>query len=674
MRNLTESLLAAQRSANRKPCVKVTAKNIRQGAVNLRWERLYTGAETDSNHAAAITGNGTLIRVRATPAAENRKLYLQRVTSPGAESNFSQWIYFLNQYNVMAATVCALGNEVSVILVKTDGEIRRYKSPNDGASWTLDTPGYAPTGATAQIAAAYKPNGDLGIFFTDANNLYVIRLVGGVWQVRSAWDKSTGELHGTAVVYDGDWKLLVSGQEESGNFRVWSLVYGDGGEIAAGEWSGLKAITTAASDGQTTYGGLFLDKADSYRAYFSERYSGEGAYNRIYQSHTLPGTAFTESRWTEPEPVEIESAHGPAPAHDTNFAWLSLPGGVWRAQRAEKSLDLSGDVTGVRMDLATESGRVEIELRNDKGQYAALPSPLGTGGRIYFSPGYRTSAGEEYSEGLSFTLEGYEHYRSPGQAGLTLLGMDGWEALRNWTARYQLRWNQPDGYGEPVQEANVKEILEQVLARAGLELETLSESTEITAFYPDFTVHAGVDGKTTIQKLLSFVPDVIFLEGETAYLVNPQPEDVKAYSYGTGHAIVEGRYRKGTWKTTRVRVEGRTHVEYDPGSEQPLAAESFAWGEISRYGDRMKMVEDLNISTSEAAAERGAARLREAEIESGGGYIKVPVNCGQQLFDMIAVTDPPAGMVDAKKRVLGTSLSFGPARGIFEQKINLGEA
>ncbi len=79
--------------------------------------------------------------------------------------------------------------------------------------------------------------------------LYVIKRISGVWQSRVAWNKTTGNLSGVAAVYDGDWKLLVSGKDASGNFKLWSLVYGDGGEVTAGTWSDLKEIATAPSDG-----------------------------------------------------------------------------------------------------------------------------------------------------------------------------------------------------------------------------------------------------------------------------------------------------------------------------------------------------------------------------------------------------------------------------------------
>jgi len=91
-----------------------------------------------------------------------------------------------------------------------------------------------PTTAAGGLAAAYKPNGDLALFFTDQNTLYVKKRINGAWQARSAWDKATGSLSGVAVVYNLDWYLLVTGQDDAGSPRLWSLAYGDGGSVPAG--------------------------------------------------------------------------------------------------------------------------------------------------------------------------------------------------------------------------------------------------------------------------------------------------------------------------------------------------------------------------------------------------------------------------------------------------------
>ncbi len=240
MRTLSATLLAAQRAASHIPYVKVEARNTIGGAVRYDWERLYSGTEPDYFHAVAMPGDGSLIRVRITPPVDSRKLYRQRVASPAPGADFSLWTY-CDQYNTVAVTATALGAEVSIFWIKNDSAIYWMKSSNNGVSWgTPELIGYTPTNAINGIAAAYKPNGDIALFYADQAILYVMKYAGGSWSSAVAWGKSTGDLSGVATVYSGDWNLLVTGKDSGGNYKLWSLIYGDGGDVAAGTWSALK--------------------------------------------------------------------------------------------------------------------------------------------------------------------------------------------------------------------------------------------------------------------------------------------------------------------------------------------------------------------------------------------------------------------------------------------------
>lgn len=177
MRQLSETLLAAQKEATRTPYIEVKAFNKHAGVVKLRWERLYEGEEDDYCHAVTMPGDGSLVRVRVTPPADARKLYRQRVADPGPQSDFSQWTY-TGQYSVLAVAVGSLGAEVSIFWLNTSRELYQLKSSDYGASWgnpQLLT--YSPTTAINGLAGAYKPNGDIGIFFSDQSTLYVMKRI-----------------------------------------------------------------------------------------------------------------------------------------------------------------------------------------------------------------------------------------------------------------------------------------------------------------------------------------------------------------------------------------------------------------------------------------------------------------------------------------------------------------
>jgi len=666
MRSLSSTLLATQKEASHIPFVKVEAYNTISGVVRLQWTRLYTGSEADYFHAVTMPGDGSLIRVRLTPPADSRKLYRQRVANPGPSSDFSQWVY-TNQYNAGVVACASLEAEVSIFWIDgVNRKIQRIKSTDYGITWgSPELIDYSPSTAIYGITAAYKPNGDLAIFFADQATLYVKKHVAGSWSPKATWDKSTGDLSGVAAVYNGDWNLFVTGKDSGGNFKLWSLVYGDGGDVTAGTWSPLKEFASAPSDGNFEYRQCFMDKPDVYRCFFIEKFAGTEAYNRPFWSYSIPDTKFIDNLWHEPVPFNLSSEYGLAVAHYGDYCWLSNPSGVWRAKLTLESIDLTEDVLSVREETGESSGKLIVELRNDSGQYASPGqgdlSLLDIGCDLHFSPGYRTTVGNEVSSGQTFILEAYEHTSSGGKAGLILYALDGWSHLGGWRARHQFRWNKASS------ETNVRQILEFVLARLGLKLEVKSQSSVITGYYPDFTIHPDNSGDTVIRKLLSFVPDAIFVEGNKVYIVNPLSSDSSVYSYGSAHPILEGRYRVGAWDLNRIQVEG-----YDSVNDVPIIVDSFAWDEIGKLYDRLRQVEDKNIDTTGKAQARGEAYLRHSEIESASGSIRVPVNCGQQLYDVIDITDSRAGLSAEKKRVLGLVLVYQPSQGLYEHRLSLG--
>jgi len=669
VRSLSSTLLAAQKQATRAPYVKVEAFNKIAGVVRLDWTRLYSGSEADYFHALTIPNDGSLIRVRITPPADSRKLYRQRVASPDENSDYSVWTY-TNQYNAAVVACCSLGTEVSIFWINgVNRKVRRIVSTDHGATWgSPELIDYTPTTAIYGIAAAYKPNGDLALFWADQATVYVKKYVSGQWQNKAAWDKTTGNLSGVATVYDSDWNLFVTGKDSNGNFKLWSLVYGDGSEVSPGTWSSLNEFASASSDGKFEYHRAFMDKPDVYRCFFMEKFTGTEAYNRPFWSHST--TKFIDNLWHEPVPFsseqsELSTEYGLAIAHHSDYCWLSTPYGVWRAKLAQESIDLTADMLSLRQELTQSQGRLVAELRNDDGQYASPGegelSVLDIGCQLEVSPGYVTSQGSEVSSGLAFWLDAFEHTSSGGKSSLILYASDGWGLIENWRARHQFRWN------KETDEMSVKQILEFVLARVGLKLEVISQSSVITSYYPDFTINPNNRGETVIRKLLAFVPDVLFIEGNKAYMVNPQSANNSVYSYGSSHPIFEGRYREGAWELNRVQVEG-----HDPVNGEPVIVDSFSWIQIAKLYDRLSQQEDRNIDTVDKAQARGEAYLRQAEIESASGAIRIPVNCGQQLYDVIDITDSRAGLSAEKKRVLGLILVYNPRRGEYEERLSLG--
>ncbi|MEK7848816.1 MAG: hypothetical protein AAB270_07815, partial [Chloroflexota bacterium] len=362
--------------------------------------------------------------------------------------------------------------------------------------------------------------------------------------------------------------------------------------------------------------------------------------------------------WREPVPFDLSASYGPSLAATSSNLWLCTPYGVWRGPLTSTNIDLTGDVLEISLQEEPEGGAATIVLRNDDGRYNNVGSgayaSLRKGSEVRISPGYVTSAGQEVSQGPACWIEGWEHGSGAGRATFVLFAQSAWRLLSTWWARRQYTWNAGT--------VTVADMLESILARGGLELDTAGASSDATTLTPAFTVHPGESGASAVRRLLAKVPDALVFQGHQGSLVHPQASDATNYVYGTDHPLLQGRYSSRAQTFNRVQVFGSSAV-----------GEAFAWDEVARLFDRLLQVHDLSLATLQKAQNRASTALREQLLASLDGEVTVPVNCSQELYDVVEVTDAPAGLSSAKRRVLGLSLhlSRGP-RPRYQHTIILG--
>jgi len=74
MRTLSDTLLAAQKKADRLPYVEAKVYDLDQGIRRLSWERLYEGSEPDNHHGIAFDDQGSMHRIRLDTGRDEKKL------------------------------------------------------------------------------------------------------------------------------------------------------------------------------------------------------------------------------------------------------------------------------------------------------------------------------------------------------------------------------------------------------------------------------------------------------------------------------------------------------------------------------------------------------------------------------------------------------------------------
>ena len=646
MRSLPAALLAAQGSGSALPFVRVVLRDRIGGVRRLAFTRLYTGEEPDGYHAAAMPGDGSLLRARVAGG----RLYYQRAPDP-AGGGLSSWDDLGPAANAGVA-LCAEGSRALLFFVDSDGVTLRVRESTDSGA-TLGGPTVVVTaaGSVAWLAADVKPSGDALLLYSVGGVVYAVRRIGGSWAAPAAWTNTAAAVTGLACYHEGDWNTVVCGADAAGDAFVWTCIYGDGFLRPAGAWSPLQEVSRANVGSGVTFRAPFLCRPDVYRLSFVEKYEGSTPYARPYHTYAPAGADYAANLWREPLPFDVDSEYGLALTYGAGSVWLSAPSGVWSAGLDAPELDVTDDVVELATEDRPHSGSCRIVLRNDRGAYSSS-ALLRPGTEVRVSPGYVTTAGPLVSDGPAYWIEGVERRTAEGEAVVVLEARDGWGLLGSWRARRQYAW-------APGQE-NVFTILRFLLARAGLEFSATGAGPSAYDLYPAYTVHPGESAALAVRRLLAMVPDVILFRGEFAYLKEPLATEAVSYEYGTGHPLLAGRYGQRQ-AANRVQVFGRG-----------VFAEGFDWTGLGLVGDRLVQVLDANITTAGAAQDRAAAVLRRAAIEADDGEITVAVNCGQELYDVVLVTDAGAGLAAASRRVLGITLRYSTTSGAYQQRITLG--
>ncbi len=646
MRSLSAALLAAQQSPSARPYVRVTVSDRTGGVARAPYQRLYTGSEPDGPHAAALAGDGSLLRARIAGG----QLHYQRVTSPGPGASFGTWAGLGPAQRSVA--MAALGAQVVLAYVASDGSVAVRDSVDYGASFGAPVTAVAAAAGAQHVALALRAGGQVFLAYATASQVRALKRTGGTWGAASMWPHSLGSVSGLACHRGGDYDLLVTGTDTASRAGVWTVVYGDGYRQPPDSWSPLREVQRADAGSGVSFAAPSLAAPDVYRLAFVESYSGSGAYSRPQLAHLVPGVDFADNWWREPVPAAITGAYGVALAGAPGGLWLSSPSGVWFAPLAATGLDVSAGVLFLELEEEPSGGRLRLELSDADGAYSAPGSPLRPGAEVAVSLGYVTAEGPLASPAPCFWATSVETRVEGGRRTLAVDAASAWGLLSSWRARRQFSW--------AAGQTNVFGILAFLWARAGVPFASVSYSPAAVNLRPAFTVQPGQSGLEAVGRLLSAVPDVVLLSEGFALLKYPDPAETASYAYGDGHPVLAASRRQALSPANRVQVFG-----------QGAFAEAFLWEDIALGGDRLRQVHDLNIASAVQASDRAGWEAGRLLLALASEEIVVPVNCGQQLYDVVTVSEPALALAAARRRVVAIRTRYDARRGLYRQHLAL---
>jgi hypothetical protein len=707
MRTLSSTLLAAQKKPHRLPYVEAKVYDYEAGIKRLSWTRVYTGSEPDNHHGIAFDGNGDMHRIRA---GSGTALYYQKQDCPFATPPFFPLTFpipmvdppALDQWTQIASdcdgpcAIAAYGSKVYIFYRTTGNVLWKYYSHDYGETWN-NAQLYALADALSLAACWRGTTSAVVCFAATAIKISAIVLDTGT-QVATEYlyNHALDTTYGIGVTYQGGHIpiVLAAKDTDAGTGIVTYSLYATRFS-SLNNFLAFRILLSAQEDVATAfrYPDCHVPAApydyETLQLTVVEDYSGVTAYTRPLLSHLVKDTDWSSATITEPRFfLDISSAYGLRLITDGSYWWLSMPSGVWRASRpAESPLDLTPYIVSLTQRISSPSTDVVrgfslvLTLDNSKGYFAfpgegALAS-LRFRSEIVLKLGYKTTAGIESVANLNYWVDGWQYSTSlsPGGRGkgegvsvFRLHCIDLWGLASAWSARYSLRWNYT-GF----QPCRVWEILYQLLGRLGIRLWNnggVPQSDPLNNYYPKFLSRGGTHADTQLQRLLSFVTDGLVPRESLCFAKDLLATEASSYEYKNQpgyHSILEGAFADNL-TITHAQVSGDTQDE--PPVHVREAA--FDWELLALGIDNLRMQYDANLEETEQAQKRADALLRHETLESVGDHIVVPTNVGQELYDVIEVTDARCGIDQEKYRVLAIQTDYDRRQGRYDQRLALG--
>ncbi len=439
---------------------------------------------------------------------------------------------------------------------------------------------------------------------------------------------------------------------------VWSLIYGDGGNVVSGAWGSLDPQVQAEATAQTEFRAPSIAATDTYRINFTEVATYTGGATRAYRTWLHPLLPYNHGRfsWRTPLPVDYAGAQGIAAAANGTvaggFVYESTPDRIQRAPRDTVALDAVADVLSVELREDTAGAHAVIELNNDAGQYAGPPAPLQLGNFVSLGFGYETTAGPFAGAMLDLWIAAYEYRRDGGRSTLRLHLESGWDLLRRSHQRTQIV-HTADHY---------RGILSAILARAGLTMATNGASARAVGITPAFTIHAQTSGYDAARQVLSFVADRLFMRDDAGSLFTEKlTGEAASYTFGGAHPLRAIELRTEPAPVAEAQAFGAG--AYGQSTDYALATHGLA---------RQEQQRDVTSVSGAAAAATATARIRARKLDEHGGTIAVPPHCGLELLDVVAFVDAFVSAATVTRRVMGIVWRYDKRRAVYEQVVRLG--
>ena len=132
------------------------------------------------------------------------------------------------------------------------------------------------------------------------------------------------------------------------------------------------------------------------------------------------------------------------------------------------------------------------------------------------------------------------------------------------------------------------------------------------------------------------------------------------------HVILDGQYITESPDINRAYVIGRD------ANGNPVYGTAVDSTELGLVGERLDFQQELAIPTEAKAGDVASAILAKMRLTTKRGVILIPPNCGQELWDVVQLTDSLGNQSAIKFRVVGIRTEYNPKQARYQHKLILG--
>jgi len=180
--------------------------------------------------------------------------------------------------------------------------------------------------------------------------------------------------------------------------------------------------------------------------------------------------------------------------------------------------------------------------------------------------------------------------------------------------------------------------------------------------YPQFISPSSISqpisiGIPTVSTPLFILPQSII---QQILIGSPR---ITRYVY---HVILDGQYATETPGINRTYIIGRDQYG------NPVYGSAIESSEVDLVGERLDFQQEVAIPSESQAADMATAILSKMRLTKARGVILIPPNCGQELFDVVQISDSGANQSAVKFRVVGIRFEYDQKQAKYEHKLILG--